>query len=133
MIVLVVSTGLAVIGCDAVFVQSVSVAGGAGRVSADGQWVRDAQSVIVIPMKRCDEPDVLLLAYASDPENPCRATMRLTGMVYRPGDINRDGVENAQDVAAFLAGAYDYNLDGAVTSADYMEILNNIYGTHLCE
>lgn len=133
LIVLVVSTGLAVVGCDAVFVQSVNVPASQQRVSGDGIWARTAQQITMIPLQQCQQQDLLLMSYAADPENPNRAMKELTGFVFRPGDINMDGELSGNDLLAYIAMAYDYNVDGRIDSVDYFDVMEAVYNAPMCE
>ncbi len=133
MIVLVVSSGLVVFGCDAVFVRCVSVEAGAQRLASDAHWVRDSPSITHLRFNRCDDVDVMILSYASDQENPAREVLSVRSPAFRPGDINLDGVQDSSDVAAYLSQVYDYNMDGIVNATDYFDLLNNIFSTNLCE
>jgi hypothetical protein len=133
LIVLVVSTGLAVVGCDAVFVQSVSVAAAPTRMSGDGLWARTPQQISLIPLQPCEQRDLLLLSHASDPANPARAVKELSGFLFRPGDIDMDGQLSNADLLAYMAMAYDYNMDGRIDSGDYFDVMQAIYDAPWCE
>ncbi len=133
LIVLVVSTGLAVVGCDAVFVQSVNAPASQQRMSGDGMWARTSQQITIIPLQPCQQQDLLLLSYAADLENPNRAVKELNGFMFRPGDINMDGGLGSSDLLAYMAMAYDYNVDGRVDSVDFFAVMDAIYSAPMCE
>jgi hypothetical protein len=128
-----VSTGLLVVGGDAVFVNTPTLGPGSDRMSMDGFWVRDSNAPLVIPMRPCDMRDIQILSRASNAANPNRSELRLPHFIYRPGDINLNGVTEPTDYAMFTAMPYDYNLDGYLNSADYIAVLNAITTVSFCE
>ena len=133
MFVLVVATGLLVVGGDTVFVTSSTLNAGPDRLTMDGTWIRDSQSALVIPMRSCDMRDILILSRASNPADPNRSRLDLPHFIYRPGDVNMNGVTEPSDFIAFNAMPYDYNLDGLLNSADYLDVLSAIANLGLCE
>lgn len=133
MFVLLVSTGLLVVGGDAVFVSTPTLGPGSNRMTMDGHWIRDAQSALVIQMRPCDMRDIHILSRASDAANPSRSELRLPHFIYRPGDINLNGVTEPTDYMAFSSMPYDYNLDGYLNTSDYLAVLNAITNVSFCE
>lgn len=133
MIVFVVAGGLVVAGCDAVWMQTGRLEAGPHRMSADTLWARSTGGLHFLPMNRCDVREIRLLGWASDAENPMRQVLDLTPLVFRPGDINFDGVEDGRDLTAFMGQAYDYNLDGRIDSSDLVDVMTALYEPALCE
>lgn len=133
MIVLVISTGLAVVGCDAVFFQSVHVGASPQRMSGDAIWARATSEITLIPMQPCQQQDLLLLSQAADPENPARTVKELSGFMFRPGDINMDGELSSADLLAYMAMVYDYNVDGRIDSIDYFDVMDAVFSPQMCE
>ena len=133
MVVLVVSSGLMIFGCDAVFVKSSSLGVGAGRLTMDGQWLRDGATVMHMRLQRCDTRDILILSRAWNQANPARTSLELSGFVFRPGDLNLDGSVTPADFTQYLSMPYDYNLDGWMDSRDFMDVIAAIGDGGLCE
>ena len=63
--------------------------------------------------------DLVAWTEAADRRQPERERVTLAeGWVFRPADIDMDGVVACPDRVAFVAAPYDWNLDGQTTAAD---------------
>ncbi len=63
--------------------------------------------------------DLVAWTEAADRRQPEREMVTLAeGWVFRPADIDMDGVVACPDRVAFAAAPYDWNLDGQTTAAD---------------
>lgn len=133
MVVLVVSTGLMVFGCDAAFVMSSTMGTDPYRMSMDGHWMREGIVAMKIPMHRCDIVDLMLFSRAADPAQPVRSTRHLSGFLFRPGDLDLSGSVNSADLMWYLAAPYDYNLDGWLDATDFNDVMLAVNDGNLCE
>ncbi|MCB9840326.1 MAG: hypothetical protein R3B68_01160 [Phycisphaerales bacterium] len=133
MLVLVVSTGLIVIGCDAVLIDNTPFAAAQHRLGVNTVWVRNDPAGYRIPLTPCDTRTIRMFGHAADPEFPNRQVRLLSQYTYRPGDINMDGLENPDDIVDFVSRPYDYNLDGFLDSRDFVAIMDAIFHPVLCE